>query len=210
MITVKIPNKPKNATEDAKGRTVVKKRFNFMGALNGDFYKIDFARTVRVKKDDIYTIKFKPWHFQWFLNFCTWSIYFNEVLLIYGKIWVFHISNLIRCYKCANNHKKNSYDANKLVFSIDGVGSRYAEGAVLSVDGEEKEGTLCLTLQGGDVDYFWVRITISNLIRCYKCAKQSQHYSNNTTDNILFLHWSPLFTSLIWFPVQMYHNREYI
>lgn len=101
--------------QDAKGRTVVKKRFNFMGALNGDFYKIDFARTVRVKKDDIYTIKFKP-------------LKINDV--------------------------------NKLVFSIDGVGSRYAEGAVLSVDGEEKEGTLCLTLQGGDVDYFWVRITI--------------------------------------------------
>lgn len=101
--------------QDARGKTIVKKRFNFMGALNGEFYKIDFARTVRVKKDDIYTIKLRPLKIN---------------------------------------------DANKLTFSIDRVGSRYAEGAVLSVDGDEQEGTLCLTLQGGDIDYFWSGIVV--------------------------------------------------
>lgn len=100
---------------DSAGKTVVKKRFNFIGALNGDFYRIDFNRTVRVKKNEIYTIRFKPLKIN---------------------------------------------DANKLSFSTDSVGSKYAEGAELSVDGEVREGTLCMTLQGGGIDFFWVRTAV--------------------------------------------------
>lgn len=99
--------------QDPTGKTVVKKRFNFAGALDGEFYRIVFDRTVRVKKGELYTICFKP---------------------------------------------LNINDANKVAFSTDSEGSRYAEGAGFTVDGEEREGTLCLTLQGGDIDYFWVRI----------------------------------------------------
>lgn len=101
--------------QNSSGKTIVRKRFNFIGPSEGEFRRIVFDRTIRVKKGEIYTIYFKPLQIN---------------------------------------------DANKLAFSTDSVGSRYAEGVRLSVDREEREGTLCLTLQGGDIDFFWVKITL--------------------------------------------------
>lgn len=101
--------------QDASGKTVVRKRFNFTGAADGEFYRIVFDRTARVKKGETYIIKIKA---------------------------------------------LNINDANQIAFSMDYTGSRYAEGAQLFVDGQKLEGTLCLTMQGGDVDFFWVRLAV--------------------------------------------------
>lgn len=96
--------------QDASGNTVAKKRFNFTDAGDGQFYKINLDRTVRVKKDEVYTIKLK-------------ALKINDV--------------------------------NKMAFFTDSKGSKYAEGALLSVDRVSREGTLCMTVQGGNIDYFW-------------------------------------------------------
>ncbi len=101
--------------QDASGKTVARKRFSFTGAADGEFYRIVFDRTVRVRKGETYSLKLK-------------ALSIN--------------------------------DANRMAFSTDSTGSRYAEGARLFVDGQELEGTLCLTMQGGNVDYFWVRLAI--------------------------------------------------